>query len=152
MERSRRWKIIVAVFLFIGILVYPSTFDAWSPYQKITVKKIDIGHNISINQVFANNIAHQQMYDIQILNRLIYNIPYTLFNNSHYKNALIIGAGTGNDVETALAHGVRSIDAVEIDPVIYKVGVRLHPNKPYNDPRVHVYIDDARSFLEKNKT
>ena len=44
---------------------------------------------------------------------------------------------------------MRHIDAVEIDPVIYGLGERAHPDRPYRDPRVTVHIDDGRSFLSK---
>jgi hypothetical protein len=39
------------------------------------------------------------------------------------------------------------VDAVEIDPVILKLGREHHPDRPYSDPRVTVYNDDARHFL-----
>ena len=32
-------------------------------------------------------------------------------------------------------------------PVILGLGRELHPEKPYQDPRVTVHVDDARSFL-----
>jgi SAM-dependent methyltransferase len=62
---------------------------------------------------------------------------------------LIIGSGSGNDVAAALAFRARHVDAVEIDPVIYDVGRRRHPNRPYNDRRVTTHLDDGRSFLRK---
>jgi SAM-dependent methyltransferase len=62
---------------------------------------------------------------------------------------LVVGAGNGNDVATALAHGAQSVDAVEIDPKLMDIGVRLHPNHPYQDPRVNRIIDDGRAFLER---
>jgi len=61
--------------------------------------------------------------------------------------ALVIGAGTGNDVAVLLHKGAKYIDAVEIDPVIYAIGRAQHPLHPYADPRVHVHINDARAFL-----
>jgi SAM-dependent methyltransferase len=66
-----------------------------------------------------------------------------------YNNILVIGAGTGNDVAAALRHGVRRVDAVEIDPGILRLGQVAHPEQPYSDPRVHVFVDDARSFINK---
>jgi len=63
-------------------------------------------------------------------------------------NVLIIGAGTGNDLSVALAHGARHIDAVEIDPGLPAIGRRLHPAHPYQDPRVTVHITDGRQFLQ----
>ena len=44
----------------------------------------------------------------------------------------------------------RSIDAVEIDPTIQEIGVRDHPNRPYDDPRVTRIIDDGRAFLRRS--
>jgi SAM-dependent methyltransferase len=61
--------------------------------------------------------------------------------------ALVIGAGTGNDVALLLKRGARYIDAVEIDPEIYALGRAYHPMHPYADPRVHIHINDARAFL-----
>jgi SAM-dependent methyltransferase len=60
---------------------------------------------------------------------------------------LILGAGSGTDVAAALDHDVRSVDAVEIDPVILELGRQLNPARPYSDPRVRVINDDARHFL-----
>jgi len=36
---------------------------------------------------------------------------------------------------------------VEIDPAIARFGRQYHPNRPYDDPRVRLVIDDGRSFL-----
>ncbi|MGH9446818.1 MAG: spermidine synthase, partial [Terriglobia bacterium] len=59
----------------------------------------------------------------------------------------VIGAGTGNDVSRALAWGARRVDAVEIDPVILRLGKKYHPDAPYQDPRVHLHLGDGRNFL-----
>ena len=65
---------------------------------------------------------------------------------------MILGAGSGNDVHLVLEQGAKNIDAVEIDRAIWKLGKELNYQKPYDDPRVQVYIDDARAFLKKTKT
>ena len=59
----------------------------------------------------------------------------------------MIGAGSGNDVSRALQWGATRVDAVEIDPVIYRLGRRDHPDRPYSDPRVIVHLDDGRNYL-----
>jgi SAM-dependent methyltransferase len=64
-----------------------------------------------------------------------------------FGDVLILGAGSGTDVAAALKHGVRHVDAVEIDPVIIRLGKRWHPDRPYYDPRVTIINDDARHFL-----
>ncbi len=70
-----------------------------------------------------------------------------------FKRVLIIGAGSGNDVARAL-HWIPAdarIDAVEIDPVIQKLGEKHHPDKPFQDKRVTVYLNDGRNFLREAK-
>jgi hypothetical protein len=59
----------------------------------------------------------------------------------------VLGAGTGNDVATLLQMGAESVDAVEIDPEILRMGRERHPNHPYSSPRVRVFNTDARSVL-----
>ena len=61
----------------------------------------------------------------------------------------MIGAGTGNDVSAALRAGCQSIDAVEIDPVILKLGQQLHPEHPYQSERVHAFVKDGRAFFHE---
>src|SRR5205823_450966 len=76
-----------------------------------------------------------------------YRIPYRLLGREPGR-VLILGAGSGNDVAVALAQGADSVDAVEIDPAIAQLGRTTHPDKPYLDSRVHVHVNDARSFLQ----
>jgi hypothetical protein len=64
-----------------------------------------------------------------------------------FDDVLILGAGTGTDVAAALRHGAQHVDAVEIDPVILRLGAEHHPDRPYADPRVRTICDDARHFL-----
>src|SRR5436305_1898308 len=75
-----------------------------------------------------------------------YQWPYTVFGDT-FDNVLILGAGTGTDVAAALRHGAKHVDAVEIDPVILRLGAERHPDHPYQDPRVTAINDDARHFL-----
>src|SRR5439155_12719448 len=72
--------------------------------------------------------------------------PYTVFGET-FDNVLVLGAGSGTDVAAALRHGARHVDAVEIDPVIIRLGRERHPDHPYSDPRVTIVNDDARHFL-----
>ena len=45
--------------------------------------------------------------------------------------------------------GAGKVDAIEIDPVIIQIGMRSHPEHPYDGPRVLAINDDARSFLRR---
>ena len=51
----------------------------------------------------------------------------------------------------ALRNQAQHITAVEIDPGVYQIGRKFHPESPYANSSVNVVIDDARSFLKKTK-
>ena len=112
----------------------------WSPYYKITV-----AHQGPDTVVEVNNIFHQSMAPVQ-QKEYFYQWPYDVFGDT-FADVLILGAGSGTDVAAALRHGVRHVDAVEIDPAIIRLGRQHHPDHPYSDPRVTVVNDDARHFL-----
>lgn len=118
----------------------------WSPYYKIN-------YNPKTHAITTNNIGHQQMKEIGGLNSAAYCLPHLLQRDSggtKFKNVLIIGAGSGNDVEGSVYFEAENIDGVEIDPVIRRLGKMYNPQKPYDDPRVKIYNDDGRSFLKRS--
>lgn len=41
---------------------------------------------------------------------------------------------------------------MDIDPVIFEIGKQFHPEKPYEDPRIRIFVDDARAFFEKSRS
>src|SRR5438046_7294388 len=57
----------------------------------------------------------------------------------------------GNDVAAALRNGAGQVTAVEIDPLILKLGEKYHFEKPYSSPRVRQVQDDARSYVENSR-
>jgi len=143
--RGRRWTTasLAAVLCLVvaGGLAYDMQRGTiWSPYYKITVKQAGPETVVEVN-----NIWHQSMARVGT-KEYFYQWPYMAFGDT-FEDALILGAGTGTDVAAALKHGVRSVDAVEIDPAILRLGAQGHPDRPYSDPRVRRVADDARHFL-----
>lgn len=125
--------------------------NIYSPYQMISVN-----YERRATLLVCNNTWFQAMLDLRPA-RLkqtkswrsfeeYYGLPY-LFKSAP-EDVLIVGSGSGNDVASALRHGAKHVDAVEIDPAIVTVGRDLHPENPYGDPRVHVIVDDARSVFK----
>jgi spermidine synthase len=112
----------------------------WSPYYKITVQQQGPDTVIEVNNLF-----HQSMARVED-KEYFYQWEYGVFGDS-FKNVLVLGAGSGTDVAAALRHGAEHVDAVEIDPVILRLGLERHPDHPYSDPRVTRINDDARHFL-----
>ena len=112
----------------------------WSPYYRITVFQDKADTVVEVNHIFHQSMApvtHKEYF---------YQWPYTVFGDS-FDEVLILGAGTGTDVAAALRHGAKHVTAVDIDPVILRLGAERHPDRPYSDPRVTVVCDDARHFL-----
>ena len=72
-----------------------------------------------------------------------------LFMNPRARSLLVIGHGSGITLGSALRHPIERADVVEISAAVlnadfafaaFNYGAR-------SDPRVHVYLDDAQSFL-----
>jgi spermidine synthase len=116
----------------------------WSPYYKIQYD--------SMNKIIiTNNISHQVMHKIDRAGPA-YVLSHLLNRDAGgrpFEDVLIIGAGSGNDVQGALSHGAKRVDAVEIDPVINQIGRAEHPDHPFDDERVTIHLDDGRSFVRK---
>jgi spermidine synthase len=144
-ERFRLVHAVIVITAITVLFLLPHTSGKvyWSPYQKLTLYEGERRY-----ELFANTISHQSFYDVTAAP--FYSLIYTrFFPKTPPSDVLIIGAGTGQDVAAALAAGVARVDAVEIDPVIYEIGKTYHPNRPYDDSRVTVYIDDGRNVLKR---
>jgi hypothetical protein len=74
-----------------------------------------------------------------------YDLAYKLHPGPN--EVAIVGAGSGNDVAAAIRSGARHVEAIEIDPAIQLAGRMNHPERPYEDPRVHAVVNDARTFF-----
>ncbi len=123
---------------------------SWSPYYKIHTNATTVNGNAVIT-VSVNGVPHQAAMDAETKAKLEpqYGLPYQRMGRDTPGRVLIVGAGTGTDVALALSRGATRVDAVEIDPRLQQIGAQLHPDLPYNDPRVFVHIDDGRAFLER---
>jgi len=150
---------LLFIFIAFSAILYsrPGIFAVWTPYQKLEVFPAATGNGYN---VLVNGTGYMHLLDIseeftkkhfpdlarfREFNQ--YEIPFMFKKN--VDSALIVGSGGGNDVAGALRQGVKSIDAVEIDPGVYYIGGMLHPERPYQDKRVNIFIDDARSFFKK---
>lgn len=122
--------------------------ESWSPYYRVSLRPLP-SRAIS---VLVNGIPHQTVESVNQRRRSVplYFAPYAQLKVPP-REVLIVGAGTGTDVAIAMAQGVHHVDAVEIDPSLQALGATLHPNHPYQDPRVTVHIDDGRAFLRRTK-
>jgi hypothetical protein len=170
--RKERLLVFLGNAAFAGVLLvllYTYQGDSlWSPYYKIDIQPIERatdsgdrirwGYKLRVNQDYHQRAIDLSSDFIQKYRPLFgdemehasyaYDHPYS-FTNPH--TVLVVGAGAANDVASALRHGAVEVDAVEIDPLIVEIGKRLHPEHPYQSPKVNIFIDDARSFFKKTE-
>ena len=63
---------------------------------------------------------------------------------------LVVGVGGGKDVLSGLAMGGSSVTAVELNPLMIEIvqdRFAEFTGAPYNDPRVHIAIDEGRNYI-----
>ncbi|MDQ1626217.1 MAG: hypothetical protein QOJ49_1715, partial [Actinomycetota bacterium] len=144
----------VAVTVLVVLLFVESTTVGvtWSPYYKVTTDQVPGPNGADQLRISVNGVPHQVMRSaaLRLQEEPQYGIPYERFAGHRLNRVLIVGAGSGSDVAIALAKGAQHVDAVEIDPRILQIGQQRHPDHPYQDPRVHAYVNDGRAFLEQS--
>jgi SAM-dependent methyltransferase len=133
----------------------------WSPYQRIDLGIFEapsanssntgflglvVRANHSFYQYYFSNAKNLQVApDVEKLlegRRNEYAVPYQL---AKADDVLVVGAGTGQNVASAIDYQAKTVDAVDIDPVILKFGKRFNP--VYSNPQVNLICDDARHYL-----
>ena len=135
---------LVALVLVLAVPMnwFLNGITRWSPYYLVDYSPR--WHTITVN-----TIGHQEMVPFASAGSS-YSLIHLLQQHSGgapFHDVLIIGAGSGNDIDHALRFGVSRIDAVEIDPVIQSIGINNNPDHPYQDARVVPHVDDGRHFL-----
>jgi spermidine synthase len=151
--------------LFVWLGQTPALRTVWSPYHRLTLQlsyadpgtnRVLQGYVMDVNGTFYQQIlnlsddfvhAHADILDPYLVARSHYNLPFCFKPVIH--RMMMVGAGSGNDAAAALRHGAEQIDCVEIDPQIYALGKELHPEHPYDSPRVHMVLNDARAYFKQ---
>ena len=142
-----RYRALALVALMVGVslprhLLSTAFETRWSPYYMVD-------HEIPQGFIAVNSMGHQVMVPFAS-GGPTYSLIHLLEEHSGgvpFRDVLVIGAGSGNDLAHALRFGASQIDAVEIDPVIQDIGRHYHPDHPYQDARVFPHLDDGRHFL-----
>ena len=166
---------VMAGFALVLVLVgvaQETSHLIWSPYYKIQIAQLQQIYDlktkkpVDISQyptyaITVNNDYHQLAMDLNVRTeehnffkswRWLYDLPY---QNKNVPDGpiLVVGAGTGNDVSAALRNTRDTlVYAVEIDSAIINLGRQYHPERPYDNPRVRIVNDDARSFFTETQT
>ena len=128
----------------------------WSPYYfiqyEVSPNSVTVWVNSSFHQEAINFRSQDPEYQVVAETMAEkFGWPYRIYRDHHHgdspRRVLILGAGSGNDVNIALRNGAEDVTAVEIDPAIVALGREFNTGQPYQSPKVHVIIDDGRHFL-----
>ncbi len=169
-----RQKIVIALTpLFVALSCFATLHSYWSPYSKLDVIPLPAAANSTLgngNYVLNSNNHYfhfavrspsdngdaldnqlkkssEKSWQLETLSQYFRWLKLPFENSLSRERVLILGGGSGNDVDFALKRGARSVDVVEIDPIIASFGKSLHPEKPYIQPNVTLHVEDARTFL-----
>lgn len=164
---SRKPLSLISAVAILGLAWYSARGALYSPYNRIELAPTSAPYSadapmrrdwtLSVNRDYHQRIGNYSRARIGAdtlgnsipgLYQAIYDLPFRLVPGG--SAGLVVGAGTGNDVAGALRIGYKSVTAVEIDPMILDLGLWLHPENPYSDPRVQAVNDDARAYFERN--
>lgn len=156
-----------ALLAVLGTTFRVDQYDVYSPYQILSVRVGSEQHP----EIRVNHDYFQKIWDLSHLKGAddaakaaaaaeaapesdaeraaqatrYYTLPYAL--KPRPQDVLVVGAGTGNDVASAVRNGAGTVDAVEIDPAIIEFGRIMHPERPYAQPNVTEIVNDARAHL-----
>jgi SAM-dependent methyltransferase len=145
----------MACIIITAYPVEPMVQNIYSPYQLIqkSTKPDGLMNLLSAGAYFQKvhdfslqNLSRESGQQRKILG--YYELPF--HTAPSLDSVVVVGAGTGNDVAAALRLGAKAVDAVEIDPTIIALGKANHPEHPYDDARVNVVNDDARTFFRNS--
>jgi hypothetical protein len=155
-----RWSVAAAI-IAVAAAAYSIDGARFSPYNRIDLER---GVNVEYGappsgatewMLQANRDYYQRLLDLRPGNganpvredtRLAYELPFS-FSTRTGRSAVVVGAGTGNDVAAALRRGFSRVVSIDIDPAILQIGAELHPEHPYSDARVVRINDDARAYF-----
>jgi spermidine synthase len=155
-----RWSVVAAI-VAVAAAAYSVDGARFSPYNRLDLFAASdslMGPNPGGRaewELSANRDYHQNLLDLRPNPasspmrehvRNVYELPFS-FSDRSPRSALVVGAGSGNDVAAALRKGYDRVVSIDIDPAILSTGEVHHPEQPYSNPRVFRIADDARAYL-----
>jgi spermidine synthase len=74
-------------------------------------------------------------------------VHYSMVQHENPGQVLLISGGISGVMKELLKYPVESIDYVEINPWIIKIGRKF--TEELNDPRIHIILDDPRRYINR---
>ncbi|RPI55691.1 MAG: hypothetical protein EHM55_07120 [Acidobacteria bacterium] len=138
---------------FSRVAVYDRSHGDWSLSSKYEGAKPDTRF-MDIDSAASTPIVRFDG-DLSKVEYLRYELTGLAFHLIEKRfTALVIGPGGGRDLLTALVFGASRVDGVEVNPIIANDVMldefRDFSGSIYQNPKVHVVVDDGRSFIRRS--
>ena len=155
-----------------GVVETSPLYEKWNSYSRVRVmgdprlelpaQGWGLSPRVPLNRlrqlqldidVWAGTVMTHFDGDLRAVEHLKYDVTNIAYYLRNEHDVLVIGAGGGRDVLSALAFGARSVTAVEINKdIIGTVNGRFGDFTGHldRDPRVRFVNDEARSFIARS--
>lgn len=123
-------------------------FYGEGPAATVTVFRYPRGQRSAyVNGTFIISDSYDALKTVKLLGHL----P-ALFAEGPLRKALVIGFGMGVTTSELLFYPFREIQCVEIAPEVLRAAYLFRDlnREAYNNPRVRIYIEDGRNFIERS--
>lgn len=132
----------------IGFKVRRTLFSGQSPFQKVDIIETeDFGRALLLDDAWMTSEFDEKTYHEPITH-----VPMAV--SPSIARVLIIGGGDGGTAREVLRYpGVEHVDMVEIDGMVVEACKEFLPTigSAWNDPRLHVHIDDGIAWVTEGK-
>jgi spermidine synthase len=162
------WQPWLDVFGAKGHENFSLLFSKWNSFSRIAV--YDQPHpDWGLSDTYTGTLPRSRYMDIDaaastpILNgtagvsslgHLRYELTALAYTIKPRAHVLVIGPGGGRDLWTALVHGARRVEGVEVNPIIARDVMRGqsrdYSGGIYDAPGVSVEADDGRSYVTRS--
>ena len=163
-NRYRLYSIALAA-IFLTSAISLSCFNFWDRLDKWALKREWRGYELvaSKNSVYGNVTLtkRQGQYSLFDNGLHLYTIPekqlaeesahFALLEHPDPREVLLMGGGVGGLIGEIIKHPVKSVDYVELDPLVVETAKTNFPDKyvrPLYDPRVSIKNTDGRFFVK----
>ncbi|MDD5129086.1 MAG: fused MFS/spermidine synthase [Candidatus Omnitrophica bacterium] len=151
------------VILIAGIILW--IFRVWDSLDEYSRKRQWQGYQIlgAKNSIYGNIMVTKRgsLYSIFDNGLHLYSIPdeqaaeeavhFALLEQANPRDVLLVGGGAGGLIREILKYPIKSIDYLELDPLIIKMAEKHLPpgeSGPLKDAKVSIHNLDGRFFIK----
>jgi spermidine synthase len=129
-----------------GLKIQRVLFNEQSPFQRVTIVETEaLGRALLLDDLWMTAEGDEKTYHEMITHPALTTVP-------QLARVLIIGGGDGGTAREVLRHPqVKHVDMVEIDGMVVDACKQHLPTigSAWNDPRLHVMIDDGIRYVKE---